>query len=147
MSHIRYPIVKWKCISCGNCCRNHLGKERMILLTDSDIEMLLEGGQGNFFVKNAKALSPYKYEMLKNKGACVFLLNNRCRVYNRRPLICRFYPFAVKENNGYLFDVDLMCSGIGIGKTVNKKYFNKLIQDAKNAMKIEQYKSPVQNNE
>ena len=70
--------------------------------------------------------------MIKNDDHCVFLSGNRCTIYEDRPLICRFYPFTMFKDDNYMFDVDRSCEGIGEDKVVNKEYFIKLIQEAKN---------------
>lgn len=28
-------------------------------------------------------------------GMCIFLVDNKCTIYEQRPLICRFYPFEL----------------------------------------------------
>jgi Fe-S-cluster containining protein len=41
-------------------------------------------------------------------GACIFHANGKCSIYSWRPLICRCYPFFLKE-----YEVDIMhCDGL-----------------------------------
>jgi len=64
-----------------------------------------------------------------NEGKCVFLKENQCTIYNLRPLICMFYPFELKFDNGkvlHVFSFTTECPTIGTGKSFNKRDFEKL---------------------
>ena len=110
----------------------------MILLTDHDIKRIKEEGiRENFYSKIGQA-GPYKYKIKQEGGLCVFLSNNKCKIYKSRPLICRFYPFMMLEDDGYIFMVDSTCLGFGKGKMVTKKAFIRLIEEAKEAIMAEE---------
>lgn len=69
--------------------------------------------------------------MKKRNGRCVFLDGKSCRIYEIRPLICRFYPFSVKRKNGaYVFEVAKDCAGIGLGEPVAKTHFERMVEKA-----------------
>ena len=78
----------------------------------------------------------YNYEMVKKDGCCIFLSGNKCTIYVNRPLICRFYPLTLFDADGYVFDVDRSCRGIGEGKVIDKSYFENLIKEAKKNLGI-----------
>jgi len=82
------------------------------------------------FYKKIKPNGIYKYQMVQKKGACIFLSNNKCTIYEWRPLICRFYPFTMIENESYVFQVDADCPGVNLGKCITKKDLAKLIEEA-----------------
>ena len=120
---------------CGDCCRDSQSRERRILLTEADVRQIekLEVGI-EFCSKDEKTAGPYTHKMAKKDGDCVFLSNNLCIIYKNRPLICRFYPFTVCKVDGYVFDVDRGCRGVGQGNMCERKYFSKLIRDATQKM-------------
>ncbi|WP_338103476.1 YkgJ family cysteine cluster protein [Methanolapillus millepedarum] len=122
---LRYPkedfirIVRevgFECDLCGKCCTKAFNDH--VFLLDSDVKRILEiedAGEsvlipspyfdfcdqyGNFYVSGF---------CLKTKndeiGTCSFLENGRCRIYDKRPLICRVYPYMLHrefdENGTY----------------------------------------------
>ncbi|WNY27905.1 hypothetical protein MmiEs2_00840 [Methanimicrococcus stummii] len=95
--------VGFECDFCGKCC-THAFNDHVYLLKD-DVSRLLE------IDSNALMPSPYfdfcdqdgrfyvsGYSLKTQSddvGSCVFLENNRCRIYDKRPLICRVYPYMI----------------------------------------------------
>lgn len=121
---------------CGNCCRDRPGRERRIFLTEADLGQIQKSGvKTKFYRKSERATGPYEYEMVKKDGGCIFLSGNRCTIYWNRPLICRFYPFTMFEADGYVFDVDRDCGGLGLGEVVNKRCYSELIREAKKTIR------------
>lgn len=92
------------CTQCGLCCR-HIG-------------MTLE--YGKFFQNQAvrEAVESFPYKADEN-GVCEMLVDNKCSVYNNRPLLC---------------DVELMASMLGVPKDEwyhsNAKACNFMIKQA-----------------
>jgi Fe-S-cluster containining protein len=91
------------------------------------------------FAKKTKKHSPYTYEMKKTKkeSKCIFLKNNLCTIYPQRPLICRFYPFELKQtenNNTHTFIPTSECLGINTGPKLKKNYFQNLYTQAQNKL-------------
>lgn len=101
--------LKFRCTGCGNCC-----KGTMVMLTDADVRRLVEGTGRPFedfarFVHQDDIVldkrSPWwirlqraRYVMALRwrRGACVFLdPENRCTVYDHRPVACREHPFNI----------------------------------------------------
>jgi len=82
------------------------------------------------FYKKIKPDGIYKYQMVQKNGACIFFSNNKCTIYELRPLICRFYPFTMIENESYVFQVDADCPSVNIGKYITKKDLARLIEEA-----------------
>ena len=130
-----YPIdVRFCCVRCGICCGDTSRKLRHVLLLESEANELASrtGLEVSEFSYNVHAKVPYEYEMKKSQeGKCVFLRNSMCAVYEFRPLICRFYPFELKSENGKtIFSFTDECPGLGEGKNLSQVYFKTLFRQA-----------------
>ena len=93
--------VGFKCTLCGKCCTKEYNNH-VFLLTDDLIKakekyanMIVPApyfeicdNNGCFYV------SGYALKVKEN-GDCVFLENNRCRIYEDRFLICGVYPYML----------------------------------------------------
>jgi Fe-S-cluster containining protein len=132
-----YPnAVRFQCIKCGICCGDTKEKNRHVLLLKTEAEQIAKAtGRHVFkFAVKIEDKAPYSYEMKKRKnGKCTFLEKNRCSIYSLRPLICRFYPFELKvmHNQKYTFRYTDECPGIRNGQVLNKSYFRKMFQLAR----------------
>jgi len=103
--------LNFRCTGCGNCCRG-----TYLMITDTDVRRVLEGTKRPVeeilrFPKledvNMDKRSPWGIKMADGKrvlmtvkwrpgGACMFLQDdNRCGVYEHRPIVCRQHPFNV----------------------------------------------------
>jgi len=82
------------------------------------------------FATESNGTQPYSYEMKKIEGDCVFLKNNKCTIYEARPLICRFYPFELKfdkDKNSHAFTFTEECPTINRGgRTMSMRDFEAL---------------------
>ncbi len=87
------------------------------------------------FAEPIKDKVPYCFEMKKpQEGKCFFLKDNKCSIYNLRPLICRFYPFELKfdpDKEIHVFDFTFECPEINKGKILTLKDFEELFALAK----------------
>ncbi len=112
--------VTFKCIEdCGKCCM-----ELEVPLRDEDVVRIEDLGYSawefvdyeKMFYREGKFLG-YALKKRPYDGACVFLdpETKRCRIYSRRPLACRLYPF-VFVRRGTVMEVyireDGLCPGI-----------------------------------
>jgi Fe-S-cluster containining protein len=114
------PLRIPDCKSCqDNCCR--APNERSLRMVD--ILVLEEAGLGDAIVpppssreredvhrahpglKAAESLTSFRrFPVLAQKdGRCIFLdSNERCEIYNLRPLVCRGFPVQVDQENAQL---------------------------------------------
>ena len=121
MGKIVFPgekYLKFRCTGCGNCC-----KEPLLPLTDSDIKRIVRhtGEASHELVrwvdKNGIDMDdePEAFVMLRQGrrvmvlrhegGGCRYLgSDDRCTIYNHRPLGCRIFPFdpTFAEDTGKL---------------------------------------------
>jgi Fe-S-cluster containining protein len=136
-----YPAeLRFQCTKCGLCCGDTKEKTRHILLLTAEAEQIATTTAQPIpqFAVKTDGNAPYTYEMKKTpeNGKCVFLTNNRCTIYQIRPLICRFYPFELRlTTQKYQFLSTNECPSIGKGKTLSRNYFEKLFQLARTKTK------------
>ncbi len=124
--------VRFKCSKCSICCGDTKEKTRRILLLEeeaSKIASTVRRPISDFTVK-LEGKTPYAYEMKKtaDDGKCLFLQENLCKIYSKRPLICRFYPFGLEvDGNQKAFYFTKECPGIGKGRIMQEDDFERLL--------------------
>ena len=76
---------------------------------------------------------------------CVFLKGNSCSIYQIRPLICRFYPFQLKNprKKRHVFEYTDECPGIGKGPLLKKTFFEHLFRRFMDSMEKNRESSDV----
>lgn len=132
--------ARFVCEKCGRCCGDTEDTVRHILLLKTEAEKISKKTSQKIenFTQIVNGVEPYIYEMKKteSEGKCVFLENNRCTIYGIRPVICRFYPFELKNlgNDEYSFSFTTKCKGIGQGPHLEKNFFADLFRVAIKAM-------------
>ncbi|AKB23995.1 hypothetical protein MSMTP_0526 [Methanosarcina sp. MTP4] len=108
-------IVKelgFKCELCARCCTKEFNDH--VFLLDSDAAVIKEidpaalepapyyefcDQKGRFYV------SGYALKT-KADGSCIFLENKRCKIYGKRPSICRVYPYMLHKEADETGNVD-----------------------------------------
>ncbi len=137
----KYPNdVGFVCNLCGRCCGNTEEHVRRILLLKMDAKRIINKTSLDVseFADETSGSEPYIHEMKKTEDdKCFFLKNNMCTIYEIRPLICRFYPFELKNlgNKNYSFSYTTKCPGIGKGLPLKRNFFENLFNKATAAMK------------
>ncbi|MEM2111739.1 MAG: YkgJ family cysteine cluster protein [Candidatus Bathyarchaeia archaeon] len=139
-----YPKhIRFRCSNCALCCRDTKEKKRRILLLKIEAKRISKNTLMNIddFAEKIEGSEPYGYVMKKdNDGKCVFLNGQSCSIYQIRPLICRFYPFQLKNlaENQYAFTYTDECIGIGKGPCLKESFFEKMLEEAEDLMKENQ---------
>ena len=130
-----YPKhVHFRCERCALCCGDTEERVRSILLLKTDADRISRKTSTGIdeFAEKIEGSEPYVYRMRKTEdGKCLFLKENSCSVYQVRPLICRFYPFQLKNlgNGGYAFSHTDECPGIGKGPRLRRDFFGNLFRE------------------
>jgi len=136
-----YPThVSFECERCALCCGDTEYKSRWIVLLKEEADRISEMNSVGLdeFAERIEGFEPYIFRMRKTMHRkCVFLKDNSCSIYRIRPLICRFYPFQLKnpENNKYIFEYTDECPGIGKGPKLGKAFFEELFREFTDSMK------------
>jgi len=110
---IRQFVPQEACLKCQGCCRfKEEDSVWLPCLLDGEIQELLDK-------KDIPALSitlGKKIQPIPNPDgegficACLNPQDNKCRIYDFRPLECRLYPFLISLRKGkVLLTVDLNC--------------------------------------
>jgi Fe-S-cluster containining protein len=136
-----YPRkIRFKCEGCALCCGDTKERVRRILLLEVEAKSISQKTHRvvKDFAERLDGFEPYIYMMRKAKnGKCVFLKDDLCTIYQIRPVICRFYPFELKEDEHckHVFAYTHECPAIGKGPYLEKSYFEKLIKTFMKIMK------------
>jgi Fe-S-cluster containining protein len=146
-----YPEkVRFKCIKCGICCGDTQERTRHILLLDEEAKNIAATTNQRIpdFASRLDDKTLYHYEIKKteNDGKCVFLKENRCIIYYKRPLICKFYPFGFRttQKQQEVFYFTNECPGVGKGNTMREEDFRKLLKQAKKRTMTKRGKARVE---
>lgn len=136
-----YPKgVCFRCDGCALCCGDTEDRVRLILLlrTEADRTSKKTLIKLDEFTEKVEGFEPYIYQMKKSEeGKCIFLKDESCTIYEIRPLICRFYPFQLKNigNNRYAFTYTNECPSIGKGPQLKREFFEGLFERFMELMK------------
>jgi Fe-S-cluster containining protein len=136
-----YPKkIRFKCERCALCCGDTKDRVRRILLLEVEAKSISQKTRRivEDFAEKLDGFEPYIYMMRKAKnGKCVFLKDDLCTIYQIRPVICRFYPFELKEDEHckHVFAYTRECPAIGKGPYLERSYFERLIKMFMKVMK------------
>ncbi len=119
--------LKWECIMCGSCCGD--------VFTSTWLEICVADIVGD-----------------PVDGFCKHLDRedeNKCRIYDSRPSICRGYPFVIKKNGGhYVLTIHRRCNGIGHGEVLDiKKKLMEIIELVEDDLGVEFIVENVEEND
>ena len=130
--------IRFECQGCGRCCRSE-GYEAYVYLNLSERQRIAKHLNistikftGTYTMKTKKRF--HLKEPLQN---CCFLINNKCTIYEARPLQCRTWPFWPENMKEIIWKREITPSCPGIGK--GRLFSNSEISDY--LIKEKQYQS------
>ena len=134
--------IKFSCQNSGNCCVSR-GNHGYVYLSKDDLNKLanlFNQNKNEFKKKYCKITNGFIHlkEFIKNKGNCLFLINNRCSVYRARPIQCRTWPFWNENMNAKTWykEIALFCPGVGKGRRYTKESILKILEKDKKNEKL-----------
>jgi len=115
--------LRFRCTGCGKCCYGD-PKTHYIAATDRElvsIQRFLKLSRQDFFAAYIEALPWGGHGIqLQADGACPFLADGKCQIYEFRPAQCKSYPFwpeVVGLKNDWLSEAK-RCEGINRGEII-----------------------------
>lgn len=124
--------TRWQCQRCAMCCADAPRHSRNIRLLPSESTTIskVTGMKLDEFSTATTGSSVYDREMLKEDGRCFFLNGKSCTIYDDRPLTCIFYPFFLYQNSLNHIEFCMTtesCPGLGVGRTLDRDYYETLL--------------------
>ena len=120
--------LHFSCIECGNCCT-------LTVEEAQDIAALFTLPYQDFIKQYCEIYDNGETLHLRSRdnGDCIFLVEERCSVYQHRPKQCRTFPFWPENlKSEYRWNlVAAECPGIGQGRL----YTPEEIESIKNSMR------------
>ena len=93
MSRFYQNGLHFQCTVCGECCRHSGGKVEITPIEALKIASALDMTSVEFQKKYCNQENG-SIELIDNEdGHCIFLLEDRCSIYDSRPSQCRNFPF------------------------------------------------------
>jgi Fe-S-cluster containining protein len=125
--------IGFKCQSCGQCC---YGEDNSVVVFPFEIKEILTATRLDWL----EAVQPpeegewdidgcfhtLEWRLRKEGLSCRFLKDNRCSIYESRPILCRTYPFYL--NQGVLKCSECMGLGSDIDPEDAKKLAERLLE-------------------
>lgn len=120
---------RFSCIRCGWCCQRNFDIRitedisrpsnaisifpgdirRIVRMTGCKWEEVAEPDRFSCLCEGDDVLAIGWILKRNNEGNCTFYSNGKCSIYDHRPVICRIYPFFMKDCG-----VEIMhCNGLG----------------------------------
>ncbi len=99
-----HEFKKMDCLTCANCC-----KTTSPIFRDADIRRIAK----HLRMKEAQFISSYlkmddESDYVLQKSPCHFLgADNKCEIYEVRPLACREYPHTDRKNMHQILDLTI----------------------------------------
>lgn len=121
---IRQFIPQEVCLKCQGCCR--FAKQDSVwspCLLDEEIQELLDKDMPAAMISIDRKIRPVAYPD-KEGFICAFFdpKENKCKIYDFRPLECQLYPFLINlRSKKVILTVDLNCSYVK--EKLNSKEF------------------------
>jgi Fe-S-cluster containining protein len=101
-----------KLYSCPDSCNAKCCKYSEISITKEECKEILKDvdkESADVIISNTVNVDRTEFwKMLPSSGACVLLIESKCRIYNERPEACRKFPFfIVSVNRSYFIGLQL----------------------------------------
>lgn len=127
--------IRFACQGSGKCCvsRDDYG---YVYLTREDRRRLAEtlGLPTRRFTLEYCAKTEGLFHLANGAGACMFLEDNQCSVYEGRPTQCRTWPFWPENMKAKAWTaIARYCPGVGQGDTVPAEHIVRFMRQQRSA--------------
>ncbi len=110
------------CLTCTDpCCHFNKGEdEHAPFFTEEQYREIMKRGFSREMMHYLPKRKVYQSKLRQNKGddyVCAFFIDNKCMVYDIRPLECKLWPFFITKNQEkdkvmLAVDLDTFCPGV-----------------------------------
>jgi len=109
---------EFKCLECGDCCKNLRSNKKFgLLLLPSEIDLFPHDKEelclGKGISPNHPEFVIWGFQLIDD--TCPHLFENRCTIYENRPMVCRAYPFkmnSVTATGELVFSISPECRAL-----------------------------------
>jgi len=138
MNHIKkfYALgLCFECTHCGNCCRLPGGKVELSQKEISEMSQTLHVRVDSFIQQFCHPDSNGYRLKEQEDGACIFLKDNLCIIYDKRPLQCRTFPFWTENlKSPYRWkQLRHICPGLDKGKLYDLNEIQRILNMQKDS--------------
>lgn len=117
--------IRFQCQGSGQCCVSR-GEYGFVYMTKMDRQRMASvlNMTTTAFTRKYCAKTDGVFHLKDGKGPeCLFLVNNRCSVYEGRPEQCRTWPFwsEVMNAKAWKKEVANYCPGVNKGRLISAK--------------------------
>lgn len=92
-----YPFCR-SCVNNSKCCCANKKIDMPILMPHEVDKISVEEGMAKD--KFCEKKSNNIYQMKRKNNRCIFFKNNKCSIYEYRPIDCRLFPFDIQFKDG-----------------------------------------------
>jgi Fe-S-cluster containining protein len=113
--------VRFECTSCGKCC-TFTGPRQYVFVSIAEAQRIAKFAGLTFAEtteRDAKGRLSLRCVVTPDGGACRFLKDNRCSVYEVRPRQCRSFPFWPDHLKSAEAWAAVPCEGVGRGELIS----------------------------
>ncbi len=141
------------CMKCTDpCCHFEKGEdEHAPFFTEEQHEEIQKRGFHPGLMHRLEKRDVWQSKLRQNKGndyVCAFFIDNKCAVYDIRPIECKLWPFFITKNpegNKVLLAVDLKTFCPGVKRNVmetesGRQYAEYLMQYVQSEGMVEQFR-------
>ena len=111
--------VRFSCLRCGNCCKNH-DEYEYVCLGEKDVTRVARHLHlsDRAFLRQYCKIEDYLVSLSSRDDACPFLEEGGCRIYEVRPTQCATWPFWRENLDKEVWNDPIaeVCKGIGRGE-------------------------------
>ena len=131
--------LRFECSGCGDCCRSR-GRYAHVYVNDGEQRALarhLDMSPAEFRAGFTFVDEDDWVQLTTDGEACCFLdrRDNRCLVYDARPVQCRTFPFwrDLVGRRGWRAEAGRLCEGVGEGEHVSREQAELLMAEKEKA--------------